>query len=147
MILKIYKFCVVVLALLGLNLPLRAGTSIDVCAFRCDAPVLVNPGNQSNDLTVEYGYAQAVIRSRPLGYWRLEDSTGSVATDWSFAQHQGTIVGGVARSQAGASGGKRTRWLDRNRRRTRLFECPGAARWGEQRASMAICSTSWLHDR
>ena len=66
------------------------------------APVLTNPGSQADALTDEYGYAAAVLADHPLGYWRLEDFTGSNVIDSSGASHAGTIVGSVTKTQDGA---------------------------------------------
>jgi hypothetical protein len=51
-------------------------------------------------------YASKVIASNPSNYWKLDETSGTVAVD-SVAGVNGTISGGVTLNQAGAvSGGK-----------------------------------------
>jgi PKD repeat protein len=63
------------------------------------SPALVNPGAQTHYARGEY--AKAVMRDRPTAYWRLGDSSGSIAEDIVDAHH-GTRMGTVAPAQAGA---------------------------------------------
>src|SRR6185437_12692528 len=45
-------------------------------------------------------YGDAVLSDSPVGYWRLDETTGTVATD-STGSNPGTYVGGPALGQAG----------------------------------------------
>jgi hypothetical protein len=64
------------------------------------APVLVNPGPQTN--LDSWGYPQAIGADSPAGYWRLDASSGTVAADSSGGNRPGTVIGGVTLGQAGA---------------------------------------------
>src|SRR5205085_1305 len=46
------------------------------------APVLVNPGDQINN-TDGLTYADTVMADHPIGYWRLDESSGAFAADMS----------------------------------------------------------------
>lgn len=47
-------------------------------------------------------YAAAVLADKPIGYWRLDETSGTVAKDISGAGHDGTYAAGVALGSAGA---------------------------------------------
>lgn len=46
-------------------------------------------------------YSDAIIASGPVGYWRLDDTSGTQATDYSGAGRHGTYVNGVSLNQDG----------------------------------------------
>lgn len=47
-------------------------------------------------------YAAAVLAKNPVGYWRLDDTTGTVAPDLGSIGRNGQITGGVTLGSAGA---------------------------------------------
>ncbi|WP_256793605.1 PKD domain-containing protein [Terrabacter sp. Ter38] len=49
-------------------------------------------------------YGAAVTASHPSSYWRLDEASGTLASDASGANETGTYVGTLTRSQAGAVG-------------------------------------------
>jgi hypothetical protein len=63
------------------------------------APVLVNPGPQTNPDRWDYG--QAVGADTPVAYWRLDDAAGTGVAD-SIGTNAGSIFGGVTRAEPGA---------------------------------------------
>jgi PKD repeat protein len=63
------------------------------------APVLANPGVQSN--ADRWDYALAVRADAPVSYWRLGETAGTSAAD-SAGTNPGTLVGGVTPGQPGA---------------------------------------------
>jgi len=69
-------------------------------------------GKPRRELRVVHGlYAEAVLASRPLAYWRLEDIQGSTALDSTKNARHATYEGGIALflpgpSSAGLSAGK-----------------------------------------
>jgi concanavalin A-like lectin/glucanase superfamily protein/chitobiase/beta-hexosaminidase-like protein/putative Ig domain-containing protein len=74
------------------------------------APVLTNPGAQTHYARGEY--AMAVMRDRPVAYWRLGDMSGSIATN-ILGPHPGSLVGNVALGQPGAlADGDRAMYFD-----------------------------------
>lgn len=50
-------------------------------------------------------YAQAVLADHPIGYWRLEESSGTVAKD-ETGSHDGTFVSGPILAQPGVAGSR-----------------------------------------
>jgi len=48
------------------------------------------------------GYAQTVMDQSPIGYWRLGETSGSVASDASGHERHGQYQGGIALAQGGA---------------------------------------------
>jgi hypothetical protein len=67
-----------------------------------DAPVLTNPGDQTNRVTAPYGYAQTVLADQASGYWRLDADGHASTTDWAATPHHGTASGGITVGAAGA---------------------------------------------
>jgi len=51
---------------------------------------------------VTRGYAAAVLDDAPLGYWRVGESSGTTAMDWSGNQYDGTYSGGYTLGATGA---------------------------------------------
>jgi len=47
-------------------------------------------------------YAQTILNDAPIGYWRLDETGGTVAHDLSPSGYNGSINGGVTLNQAGA---------------------------------------------
>lgn len=47
-------------------------------------------------------YRPLVLFDAPVGYWRLDETTGTVATDSSTGAHNGTYTGGFTLAQPGA---------------------------------------------
>jgi hypothetical protein len=68
------------------------------------APVLINPGDQTNMVTAPYGYAQTVLADQAVGYWRLDADGHATVTDWAVTPHPGAAIGGVGFGAAGALG-------------------------------------------
>jgi hypothetical protein len=65
-------------------------------------PVLTNPGNQTSPIAANAGYATSMLASTPVGYWRLDEGSGSTAADRATDPHAGTILGGVTLGETGA---------------------------------------------
>ena len=65
-------------------------------------PVLENPGNRSNTIVPGYGYPESVLATSPIGFWRLDDQSGTTATDRASTPHHGMLHGGVLHAQGGA---------------------------------------------
>jgi hypothetical protein len=51
-------------------------------------------------------YANIVLRDRPLGYWRLDDPSGTSALDYTGYGDNGTLSGTITLTQAGIPGGR-----------------------------------------
>ena len=51
------------------------------------------------------GYATQILADQPLGYWRLDETSGTVAADASGNGHDGTIGAGVSLGQLPLVGG------------------------------------------
>jgi uncharacterized repeat protein (TIGR01451 family) len=51
------------------------------------------------------GYAAQILADQPLGYWRLDETSGTVAADASGNGHDGTISAGVSLAQSPLVGG------------------------------------------
>jgi hypothetical protein len=64
------------------------------------APILINPGDQV-DTVDQHSYAEAVLVDHPVGYWRLDEETGSVVIDRA-GDNAGQRFGGVTRVEPGA---------------------------------------------
>ena len=60
-------------------------------------------GNVDAALSASDRYAQAVLADRPLGYWRLDETSGTVAKD-ETGQNAGTYVNAPVLAQPGVAG-------------------------------------------
>lgn len=49
-------------------------------------------------------YQQTILADVPLGYWRLEETSGTTASDLGSLAHNGTLNGGITLAQTGAIG-------------------------------------------
>jgi hypothetical protein len=80
------------------------GSARVVCEAGCAElpPVVTNPGNQVSSVTESYGYAGAVLAAAPVGYWRMDDASGTAVSDWATAPQPGTTSGGITHSEPGA---------------------------------------------
>jgi hypothetical protein len=58
------------------------------------------------------GYARAVLADRPLGYWPLDEASGTAALERTTLAANGIYTGGVALGQPGAVGAKTAVSLD-----------------------------------
>jgi hypothetical protein len=80
-----------------------AGVPITVVAVSDpNAPIVINPGDQTNMVTAPYGYAQTVLADQAVGYWRLDADGQATVTDWAVTPHPGATSGGVEFGAAGA---------------------------------------------
>jgi hypothetical protein len=89
--------------------PLRANgwscsSDLECESYLCSADGKCVPPN-GQDLCLTVLYSSAVAADRPLGYWRLDETSGTVSADASGRKHDGDRAGSPATITPGALAG------------------------------------------
>ena len=106
------------------------------------APVLTNPGNQTN--TDNSSYAQAVLADGPAAYWRLDEASGSTAGDATGGPNAGVIPGVVGLGQPGALADGNTA-VQFNGSDASRIAVPGTSRLSAINGTSALTMEAWIN--
>ena len=100
-------------------------------------------GKRPGRLPTAKTYAQTVLASRPVGYWRLDDTKGKVAADASSLHVGGQYHGSVALGQPGAfvQGGDKSVGFDG---RAAYVEMPAKRRYSQPSSGRGLSVEVWF---
>jgi hypothetical protein len=104
-------------------------------------PVVINPGNQT--VADNEGYAQRVVGDTPVSYWRLADTSGTVASD-RMGVNNGAVVGSITKGQPGvlANGNQAMRFSGADGTNIQI---PASATLNALNGSSALALEAWIN--